>query len=150
MKALLLAAVAMLATPAVARAEATLTMREVPLHGARTLESTSPPPFDMVGLHWRGSGSVSFRTRSTGGRWSAWRSAAPEAEDGPDRSAQPSWRIGNPYWTGEANAIAYRRRGDVTRLRAYFVESPVDDLPPRQLSIANSPPIITRLSWGAN
>jgi N-acetylmuramoyl-L-alanine amidase len=150
MKALLLAAVAMLATPAIAHAEATLTTREVPLRGARTLESTSPPPFNMVGLHWRGSGSVSFRTRSAAGRWSAWQPAAPEAEDGPDRSAQPGWRIGNPYWTGDATAIAYRLRGQVTRLRAYFVESRVDDLPPRTLSVAGSPPIIPRLSWGAD
>jgi N-acetylmuramoyl-L-alanine amidase-like protein len=150
MKALLLAAVAMLATPALAHAEATLTVRDVPLHGARTLESASPQQFDMVGLHWRGSGSVVFRTRSLEGRWSAWHPAAPEAEDGPDHATQPGWRIGNPYWTGDANAIAYRLRGRVTRLRAYFVESAVDDLPPRRLAIAGSPPIITRLSWGAN
>src|SRR5689334_20165597 len=106
MKALLLAAVAMLATPALAHAEATLTMREVPLHGARALQSATPPPFDMVGLHWQGGGFVSFRTRSLAGRWSPWRAAAPEAEDGPDRSPQPDWRIGNPYWTGDAKAIA--------------------------------------------
>jgi hypothetical protein len=104
----------------------------------------------MVGLHWRGSGSVSFRTRALTGRWSAWRAAAPEAEDGPDRSPQLGWHIGNPYWTGDATAIAYRLRGRVTRLRAYFVESPVDDLPPRRLSIAGSPPIISRLAWGAD
>ena len=150
MKALLLAAVAMLATPALAHAEATLTVREVPLHGARTLASASPQQFDMVGVHWRGSGSLLFRTRSLEGRWSQWRPAAPEAEDGPDHPAQAGWRIGNPYWTGDANAIAYRLRGQVTRLRAYFVESPVDDLPPRRLAIAGSPPIITRLAWGAN
>jgi hypothetical protein len=149
MKAFLLAAVALLATPAPAHAGATLTMREVPLHGARALESTSPP-FDMVGLHWRGTGTVMFRTRSLTGHWSAWQPAAPEAEDGPDHPAQPGWRIGNPYWTGDANAIAYRLRGTVTRLRAYFVESPVDDLPPRRLSTVGSPPIITRLSWGAD
>jgi hypothetical protein len=150
MKALLLAAVAMLATPALARAEATLTVREVPLHGGRTLESASPPPFNMVGVHWRGRGTVTFRTRSLAGRWSVWHAAAPEAEDGPDHPAQPGWHIGNPYWTGDANAIAYRLYGAVTRLRAYFVESPVDDLPPRRLSIAGSPSIITRLAWGAN
>jgi len=34
---------------------------------------------------------------------------------------QPSWRIGNPYWTGASDRIAYRLRGRVTRLRAYFV-----------------------------
>src|ERR671936_1193611 len=128
MKALLLAAVAMLATPAFARAEATLTMRDVPLHGARTLESASPTPFNMVGLHWRGSGSVAFRTRSASGRWSAWHGAAPEAEDAPDHPVQPGWRIGNPYWAGTSDAIAYRIRGRVTRLRTYFVWSLVDAL----------------------
>src|SRR5436190_3009215 len=150
MKALLLAAVAVLATPALAHADATVTMREVPLHGARTLETASPPPFDMIGLHWRGGGTVVFRTRSLGGRWSAWHPAAPEAEDGPDHPAEAGWRIGNPYWTGDASAIAFRLRGQVTRLRAYFVERPVDDRPPRRLSIAASPPIITRPSWAAN
>ena len=79
MKAFMLAAVAFLATPAPAHAEATLTMREVPLHGARALEST-PPRFDMVGLHWRGAGTVMFRTRLLTGRWSVWQPAAPEAE----------------------------------------------------------------------
>src|SRR5437762_720197 len=82
--------------------------------------------------------------------WSAWRPAAPEAEDGPDHPAEAGWRIGNPYWTGDADAIAYRLRGRVTRLRAYYVESPVDDLPPRRLSIVGSPPIIARPSWSAN
>ncbi|MDQ2980931.1 MAG: hypothetical protein M3R26_01210, partial [Actinomycetota bacterium] len=32
-------------------------------------------PFDLVGLHWRGSGSLLFRTRSLGGRWSGWHTA---------------------------------------------------------------------------
>src|SRR5204863_533710 len=43
-------------------------MREMPLHGERTLAAATPR-FDMVGLHWRGSGSVEFRTRSIAGRW---------------------------------------------------------------------------------
>src|SRR5207253_5732205 len=47
-------------------------------------------------------------------------------------------------------AIAYRLRGRVTRLRAYFVWSPVDALPPRTLSVAGSPKIILRSSWGAD
>src|SRR5437588_3504469 len=143
MKPLLLAASVLLATPSLARAEATtITMRNVPLQGARTLASSSAPRFDLVGLHWRGSGSVEFRTRSFSGRWSAWQPAAPEAEDGPDHPVQPAWRIGNPYWTGASDAIAYRVHGAVTSLRAYFVWSPVDGLPPRSLAIAESPRII--------
>jgi uncharacterized protein with LGFP repeats len=150
MKLLAAVAIAFALAPAVARAETTLVAREVPLHGMRTLASAKTPRFDLVGLHWQGNGSVAFRTGSVAGTWSAWHPAAPEAEDGPDHPAQPGWRIGSPYWTGASNAIAYRLRGRVTRLRAYFVWSPDDELPPRRLSIAGSPPIIPRASWGAD
>jgi hypothetical protein len=150
MKSLVLAAAVLLVAPATARAEATtITARDVPLHGARGLASAAPQ-FDLVGLHWQGSGSVEFRTRSLAGRWSAWQPAAPEAEDGPDHPVQPNWRLGNPYWTGASDAIRYRLHGRVTRLRAYFVWSPVDGLPPRSLSIAGSPKIIPRAGWGAD
>src|ERR671936_2901796 len=149
MKSFALAVTVLLVTPALARAETSIVARDVALHGARTF-AAAQPRFDLVGTHWRGSGSVAFRTRSLSGRWSTWHAAAPEAEDGPDRPVQPGWRIGNPYWAGASDAIAYRVHGDVSRLRAYFVWSPVDDLPPRRLSIAGSPPIITRLSWGAD
>jgi hypothetical protein len=155
MKVVLAAAALLLAAPAVARAGVTITSRDVPLQGRRSLAAAAPRTFDLVGLHWRGPGSVQFRTRSTAGRWSGWRLAAPEAEDLPDvetveASAARGWRLGNPYWVGPADAIRYRLRGRVTRLRAYFVNSPSDGLPPRRLSIAGSPPIIPRLSWGAD
>ena len=145
MKIVLAAILAFLATPAVAWGEASITMREVPLHAARTLAATSTPqPFDMVGLHWRGSGSVEFRTRSVARRWSAWQQAAPEAEDVPDASsaearASSSWRLGNPYWVGASDRIAYRLHGRVTRLRAYFVQSSDERIPMRRLSTAGSP-----------
>ena len=81
--------------------------------------------------------------------------AAPESEDLPDfgtteRAASGGWRLGNPYWVGPSDAISYRLQGRVTRLRAYFVRSPVSALPPRTLSIAGSPQIIPRSSWGAD
>ncbi len=151
MKTFLLAAAVLLVTPSLAHAEpTTITMREVPLRGARVLASSTTQEFDLVGLHWQGPGSVEFRTRTLAGRWSAWHPAAPEAEDGPDHPVAPGWRLGNPYWTGPSDAIAYRLRGSVSRLRAYFVWSPVDGLPPRTLSIAGSPGIIPRASWGAD
>jgi uncharacterized protein with LGFP repeats len=154
MKLLLVAAAAFLVAPAAATAGVSLTMREVPLHGERTLAAAAPA-FDLVGLHWRGSGSVEFRTRTVAGRWSSWQRAAPDAEDLPDAltteaRAARGWRIGNPYWTGPSDRIAYRLRGRVDRLRAYFVRSPEERIPLRRLSIAGSPPILTRLAWGAN
>jgi len=154
MRLLLVVALVFFAAPAAALAEATLTMREVPLHGERTLAAATRE-FDMVGLHWRGSGSVQFRTRSLAGSWSAWRSAAPESEDLPDElspetRATRGWRVGNPYWTGASDRIAYRLRGRVLRLRAYFVRSPEERIPLRRVSMAGSPPILSRLTWGAN
>jgi hypothetical protein len=154
MKLVLAAIAAFLAAPAVAHAGVTIAAREVPLHG-RSLASSPARTFDLVGVHWRGQGSVQFRTHATGGRWSAWRVAAPEAEDLPDagsseQRAEGGWQIGNPYWVGPSDGIRYRVRGRVSRLRAYFVSSPADGLPPRRLSIAGSPPIIPRLSWGAD
>jgi N-acetylmuramoyl-L-alanine amidase len=146
--------VAFLAAPAAAYGGVSMTVREVPLHGDRTLAGTTPR-FDMVGLHWRGPGTVQFRTRSLQGRWSAWNRAAPESEDVPndgtaEARAAHGWRLGNPYWTGDSDRIAYRLHGRVTRLRAYFIDSPDERIPLRRLSMAGSPPIISRLAWGAN
>jgi hypothetical protein len=155
MKIALAAAAVFLAAPAAAYGEVSMTMREVPLHGERTLAAAAPAHFDMVGLHWRGQGSVDFRTRSVHGGWSAWRRAAPEAEDLPDnataeaRSAQ-GWRLGNPYWVGASDRIAYRLHGQVTRLRAYFIQSTEQRIPLRHMSMAGSPSIVSRFAWGAN
>src|SRR5919206_3749636 len=114
---------------------------------------SAKPRFDMVALHWRGRGTVSFRTRSRS-HWSRWRAAAPEADDTPDAGSSEwrvrGWKLGNPWWTGGSDAIQVRAHGRVSRVRAYFVRSPVEMIPLRRLSIAGSPPIITRAQWGAN
>ena len=154
MKLVVTAAAAFVAVPAVAHAEVTMTTRDVPLHG-RALAGPTARVFDLVGLHWRGSGSVQFRTRAVDGRWSSWHVAAPEREDVPDAGttegrAARGWRLGNPYWVGPSDGISYRLSGRVTRLRAYFVDSPSDGLPPRRLAIAGSPAIVPRQSWGAD
>ncbi|MDQ3669151.1 MAG: N-acetylmuramoyl-L-alanine amidase [Actinomycetota bacterium] len=136
--------------------------RDEPLKAARTLADgervlparAAPLRFNLVGLHWRGSGEVWFRTASPTGRWSRWHEARPEAEDGPDRTsneakARTGWRIGNPYWTGPAQKIQYRLAGRVGRLRAHFVWS-APRTAPRQVASARAPQIITRAGWGAD
>ncbi|HSC73409.1 MAG TPA: peptidoglycan recognition protein [Gaiellaceae bacterium] len=149
MKIFLAVAVAFLAAPAAAFGEVSLTMREVPLHGERMLAAAPPARFDMVGLHWQGAGSVDFRTHAVRGRWSKWQPAAPEAEDVPDGARGP-WRLGNPYWVGASDRIAYRLQGRVTRLRAYFIQSSEERIPLRRVSVTGSPPLISRPAWGAN
>src|SRR3954452_14500115 len=115
MKPLLAAVLLFFAAPGAAFAGASLTMREVPLHGERAL-SAATPDFDLVGLHWRGTGTVQFRTRSAAGKWSAWGRADPDAEDLPNAGtaearAEGDGRGGNPYSNLAADGIQYRLHG---------------------------------------
>jgi hypothetical protein len=145
MKFLVSGLVALALAPAAAAADVTIVSRDVPLHpGGRSLAAAAPDRFNMVGLHWQGSGVPFFRTRGAGGRWSKWL----EADD--DWGRAGSWRKSNPEWTGTADAIQYRLRGKVSRLRAYFLWSPVSLVPMRKLSIAGSPSIIPRSGWQAD
>ena len=156
MKLLRVAFLLLFAAPATAHAAGpSLVARDVPLGSqARPLTSVAGPRFTMVGLHWRGSGDVSFRTRTVAGRWTGWRAAVPEAEDRPDVGARErgprGWQVGNPFWTGPSDRLAVRTSGIVRRVRAFYVSSPEERVPPRRLSIAGSPSIVSRLSWRAN
>jgi flagellar hook assembly protein FlgD len=130
--------------------------REVPVRAA-ALERPQRAPlrFEMVGLHWRGSGTVWFRTRSLTGVWSHWQPARPEVEDLPDRgtaesAARSGWKLGNPYWTDASGAIEYRVRGNVRRLRAFFIQSAPASTPLRVAARAGQPAIIRRNQWGAD
>ena len=76
MKPLCAAVLAALALPGAAQAGASIVARDVPLHGGARSPAVSSGRFDLVGLHWRGNGSVRFRTRLVAGRWSAWQRAA--------------------------------------------------------------------------
>jgi hypothetical protein len=86
-----------LAFPAAAFAEdARLVTQEVPLRGERSLTAARPSVFHLVGLHWQGPGTVHFRTRSTSGRWSAWRDAQPSPLDIPDAGTDEGTDSGRP------------------------------------------------------
>jgi hypothetical protein len=149
-KPLLATAALAVAFPGTARS-AGLVARELPPQAPR--EPVAVRTFELVGLHWRGSGGVRYRTRDLAGRWSAWRRAS--LEDGlPDRAredrAARGWRIGSPFWTGPSNAFQYRTVGRVSAVRAYFVRSPKERLPVKRAHIAGAPAIITRTGWGAD
>ena len=152
---LLIAALLALVAPGAAwGADTTITSRDVPLYGERALLASSPARFSLVGLHWQGTGTVEFRTRSLTGRWSAWQAAQPE-DDGPDgasteRRKTAAWRLGSPLWVGPSDGIRYRLHGDVKRLRAWFVWSPEIRVPLRRMSIAGSPALLARSAWRAD
>ncbi len=143
------------APPAAHAADASITSRDVPPRGTRSPAVMNVAQrFDMVGLHWRGSGTVDFRTRSEGGRWSPWRPAAPEDEDRPDvgapETSRPGWRLGNPWWAEGSNRLEVRTHGRVNRVRAWFVVAPSARIPLRSVAKAGSPAIVPRSSWRAD
>ena len=96
----------------------------------------------MVGIHWQGRGTPSFRVRGPHG-WSAWQ----EADDDWGRSGV--WRKSNAVWTGTANAIQIRKRGEVAHVREYLLWSPPVRESGRALQITGSPTIVTRSGWHA-
>jgi hypothetical protein len=142
--------------PATAWAGATtIVSQDLPIGVTRTTAAAvAPSRFDLVGFQWQGPGRVLVRTRSQAGRWSAWRPVAPE-DDRPDRGSREttvgkSWRLGSPYWVGSSDRIAYRLIGDVHRLRAWYVWSPVERSPLRKVSMTGSPQIVPRSVWKAD
>src|SRR5262245_24762702 len=158
MRLLWVSAVIFFAVPAVAWASggASIVSRDLPVGGARTpAGAASSTGFGLVGFHWQGNGRVLFRTRAVSGRWTSWRPVAPEAEDLPDPRSTESkrragWRLGSPYWVGASDRVAYRTIGDVRRLRAWYVWSPVERAPLRATAMAGTPKIVMRRAWHAN
>ena len=123
-----------------------MVVRDVTLHEeapGRALASTAPR-FNMIGLHWQGSGTPWYRTRSAGGRWSAWQ----PADD--DWGRVGTWRRGNPDWVGTANAIQIRNVGRVSRVREYLLWSPPVHVAARRLEVAGAPAVIPRSGWQAD
>src|SRR5438034_5240143 len=146
---LLVSLAATLAVPGFARAgEVAMVQRDLPLGAVRQLASVpAAPNFNMVGIHWQGSGRVLFRAHRLHGRWAAWVEA--DADGGPDassaeRHATRAWHDANLVWTGASDGLRYQAIGDVRRVRAFFLWSRVERTTsnPRTLSIADAPPII--------
>ncbi len=154
MKPFCAAIVLFFAAPGAAVASSSLVARDLPARSG--VVAKAPAPFDLVGMHWRGSGVVRFRTQRPDGTWSKWRLSAPE-DDLPDRNTAEGrrsrgWHLGNPFWVGRSERIQYRLGGHVQRLRAFFVRSPLLGGTPQHVKpfTENAPPIITRAEWGAN
>ena len=128
--------------------------RDVPL-GPRSLAwpRHAPIRFDMLGLHWQGPGTVSYRTRSPGGSWSAWRARR--------RRRRPRSGVGRvasrlarrqPRLDGAARTASSSAPRAVSPGCAPTTSGRVPPRPPRSrcrtLSVAGSPSIVPRSSAG--
>ncbi len=144
-----------LAVPGQARAALT-TVRAYDLSAdsARSLSSVAPQGgFDLVGVHWRGPGSVDVRVSTGGGPFGPWlpvdADAAPDLRKS-DAAQGSGWRLGDPLWVGHATRLEVRRRGKVTGVRAFAVRSRVSRVPLRAAAAAGAPPIVSRAAWQAD
>ena len=93
--------------------------------------------FHMVGVRWKGTGTVRLQARGTSGRWTRWVALSQEA----------------PVWTGPARRIRMRRNGDVRDLAVTFITSPRVGSPARGTvnpAVAGRPAIVTRAGWHAD
>ena len=124
---------------------ASIVRRDGPASIARSL-TVSARPFQLVGVHWRGPGSVEVRVRRSHDRWSGWTLVVEEG----DGIAPAGWRIGAPAWVGHATAIQTRRVGRVTRVRTFTVRSPVARVPLRTVAAAGAPALVSRAAWLAD
>ena len=144
-----------LAVPASASAGlATLQVRELPLHGERTLAAATGGPFQLVGIHWQGPGRLELRIR-TGDGWTRWRPVQEDEGDAPDAGTAEAresraWRLGAPVWVGRGDGLEVRAVGRVTRARALTVRSPVSKVPVRTVAAAGIPQIVPRSGWLAD
>ena len=144
-----------LAVPASASAGlATLQVRELPLHGERTLAAATGGPFQLVGIHWQGPGRLELRIRNANG-WARWRPVQEDDGDAPDAGSveareSRAWRLGAPVWVGRGDGLEVRAVGRVTRARAFTVRSPVSKVPLRTVAAAGIPQIVPRSGWLAD
>jgi N-acetylmuramoyl-L-alanine amidase-like protein len=134
--------------PSVARAGyVAMHVHDVPL-GSRSLSAvTRPAHFNMLAVHWAGSGSVSYRVHRLHGSWGPW--VVADADAAPD-GGTGQWHDGNLDWTAASDRVQFRRSGVVRRLRAYELWSCVTTPAVRRTSSAVTPTIVPRSGWNAN
>jgi hypothetical protein len=83
----------------------------------------APRRFDLVGLRWaHGShAEAQVRARRRGGSWTDWMPLHPAGDHGPDHGRPPAGT--DPAFTGTADELQLRLRGNPRALRARFVRA---------------------------
>jgi hypothetical protein len=127
---------------------------DVPLRAERSLATASPgAAFDLIGVHWRGTGRVEVSVRTGRDSWGPWLALDDDAS--PDLTAAEArtrrgWRIGEGLWVGRATRFRLRALGSVTRARVWTVRSKTSRVPTRVTSAAGKPAYVSRAQWLAD
>src|SRR3954465_8716957 len=116
------AATALLAPAAPRAGDVAMRVQDMP-RGSRGLAAAiTPMHFNMLGVHWTGSGTVEYRGHRLHDRWQAW--TAVDDDIRPD-GGTGRWHDGNLDWTGASDRVKFRTHGAVHALRAYELWSRV-------------------------
>jgi hypothetical protein len=128
--------------------------------GWRTTDVLAAPRrFDLAGVRWaRGDGvEVQLRARPRGGPWTRWVELPSAQHHGPDAGGA---RTGTePAWTGPADEVQLRLRGQARGLRVRFVHGEpaaaraaarARSLSAAKVRRAQAPRVITRAEWGGD
>jgi hypothetical protein len=101
----------------------------------------APRPFNLVGLHWRGSATPDVEIRVRRGiRWSRWEDLGVHGPGGSD-----------PAWVGRARSVQYRLSRRVRGLRLHFVSVAKPRKRAHASQTVDTPfPYVSRADWGAS
>ncbi|HWF55806.1 MAG TPA: hypothetical protein VG223_14305, partial [Solirubrobacteraceae bacterium] len=113
--------------------------------------------FALVGVQWRGArrARIELRARLAAGGWSRWVNAS-VAGHGPDRPRHVDLNLGEPLWSGGADAVQLRSAAPVSGVRLQFVAgaeitarlaSAFPQAEPQLPAGPGQPPIIARAAW---
>src|SRR5215470_5724260 len=111
----------------------------------------APRRFDLVGLTWSNARiQAQVRARRRGGRWTAWFPLPALDGHAPDGERAPNGT--DPAFTGAADELQFRLRGEARGLTARFVRALGGTrVGARARAAQTSPPaIISRTAWGAD
>ena len=126
--------------------------RDVPLAARTTQSAAAPLRFNMLGLHWKGSGTRRLPhplARRAAGAPGARPTPTPAPMRARASRASPAGTTATS--TGPApRDVQFRHAGSVTRLRAYYLWSKPKRVPTRTAQLAGVPTIVTRSSWEAD
>ena len=102
----------------------------------------APRRFDLVGLRWSRATNLQaqVRARTAGGRWTAWTALPPSHGAGVPGT--------DPAFTGTADDVQLRPRGDARGLKLRFVRA-LPHAPAPSAHASQAPYIVPRDSWGA-
>ena len=125
----------------------------------------APQPFVLAGIDWLGppQARIDLRARRSDGRWTPWVQASVLGHDSDRGETIAHALVGEPIWTGPADAVQLRSATSVDGVSLHLVLAPAVDegggatiaqglqlATPRLPAGPGQPPILARQAWAGS